>query len=149
MASAVPRQHRRRKHRMADMNVVPYIDVMLVLLIIFMITSPLLVEGVNVQLPKSSAQMDDIKANDKGELMVISLNAAGEIFFQNEDFSISEDELKARLLSLVMDYKKNMQEVPTVHLKADERLPYGEVIRLMAKLREMDFVKVSLVIQKE
>lgn len=147
MASVTPQ--RRRKHRMAEMNVVPYIDVMLVLLIIFMITSPLLVEGVNVDLPKSDIGGEPIAVAEKGELLLVSMDANKAVYFQNEEQPLSVDELITRLTEFTQPFRDMNQTPPVVYLKADQAVFYGDVMQLMGRLREADLFKVSLVMIPE
>ncbi len=147
MASVTPR--RRRKHRMADMNVVPYIDVMLVLLIIFMITSPLLVEGVNVDLPKTDFAGESIAVAEEGELLLVSMDVNKAVYFQNEEQPLSVEELITRLTEFTQPFREANQTAPVVYLKADKAVAYGDVMQLMGRLREADLFKVSLVVVPE
>ncbi|OQW92306.1 MAG: protein TolR [Beggiatoa sp. IS2] len=132
--------HHRRKRRMSEMNVVPYIDVMLVLLIIFMITSPLLTEGVKVELPKTHVGTDPLTA-EKG-VIIINVKANGEIFLQNEDYAVSADMLIDRVRTLA-----KMNNDTQVFVKGDTNAVYGEVVDVMASLKKAGIQKVSLVTQ--
>ena len=130
---------RQRKHRLAEMNVVPYIDVMLVLLIIFMITSPLLTQGVDVNLP-TVKQAKTLMPEKKP--IVVTMNAKGEIFLEYED------KPRALLASeLVMEIKNFMATTPNLEvlIKGDSELPYGEVIEMMGLLRAAGIDKVGLI----
>ncbi len=145
------RYRRRHQHRIAEMNVVPYIDVMLVLLIIFMITTPLLVEGVNVELPKVNMGSDQIKAANKGELIVVSLDATGNIYFQqNKTEPLTPEALVDKLINLLGSYKSQYPNdpPPVIYLKADKELSYGQVMGTMALLKGKGIERVSLVVEK-
>jgi len=129
---------RQRKHRLAEMNVVPYIDVMLVLLIIFMITSPLLTQGVDVELPTTQGR--DVAPKDKQK--VITINAKGELFVGSATQSLSPPELFSRMSTLI-------KQVPETEIliRGDLQLPYGEVVKIMGLLREAGVQKVGLLIK--
>ncbi len=130
---------RQRKHRLAEMNVVPYIDVMLVLLIIFMITSPLLTQGVDVELP-TITQGRDVAPKDKQK--VITINAKGELFVGSATQSLSPLELFSRMSTLI-------KQVPETEIliRGDQQLPYGEIVKVMGLLREAGVQKVGLLIK--
>ncbi len=93
----MPRSH--RKHRVAEMNVVPYIDVMLVLLIIFMITSPLLTQQVEVQLPSINLGTKPVPT-EQGSVVMFTVTEKGEILRQNEELPLSSEELNTYLSKL-------------------------------------------------
>jgi biopolymer transport protein TolR len=133
--------YRRRKRRIAEMNVVPYIDVMLVLLIIFMITSPLLTEGVKVELPKTRVKTEAFSS--EGNIIVVTINADGEIFLQNEDYPVSEAMLVDRVTALVEKGKKT-----EVFVKGDRNAFYGRVTEVMALLKAAKIARVSLVTER-
>ena len=122
----------RNKHRpMAEINVVPYIDVMLVLLIIFMVTAPMLMQGVKVDLPVASA---DPVENQDSEPLIISIKSSGELFLNlgsGEDVSISVATIKQRV-SVIM--RRNPQK--PVLVWGDRAVPYGDVVTLMTALQQ-------------
>lgn len=132
--------HRRRKRRMSEMNVVPYIDVMLVLLIIFMITSPLLTEGVKVELPKTQAS--EPLSVEKGEIIIVTVKATGEIFLEDKDYAVPKHTLVDRVRTLAKNNKD-----PLVFIKGDTNATYGEVLDVMDFLKRAGIQKVSLVTQ--
>lgn len=125
---------------MSEINVVPYIDVMLVLLIIFMITAPLLSQGVNVELPQVPSQ--PMPPTDK-EPVVVSVDATGNFFINygdNQDQPISADILANRINALI----KYQPGIP-VFVKGDSSVPYGRVVELMALLQGAGVNGVGLV----
>ena len=132
--------YRRRRRRLAEMNVVPYIDVMLVLLIIFMITSPLLTRSVEVELPTAKpAQMAEPKQT---RFIVVTLDAQGQLFLDDDKQALSMETLLTRVVAL-MRYAPNSQ----VLIKGDSRLAYGEIVTVMSLLQEAGVSKVGLVTQ--
>jgi len=128
----------RRKNRLiANMNVVPYIDVMLVLLIIFMITSPLLSQGVDVNLPS----VDEAKSisPDQTKLILITVDSKGNIFLHDEEEAISLKRMLIRVAALVRISPKSQ-----VLVKGDDRLDYGKIVDIMAQLQAAGVPKVGL-----
>ncbi len=121
---------------MAEINVTPFVDVMLVLLIIFMVTAPLLVAGVPINLPDSRA-----KALDQADKPVqISIDPAGKLFL--DDAEISRAELPQRLADIAA---KGGPESPQVYLRADRQLDYGEVMAVMGEINRAGLNRVALV----
>jgi biopolymer transport protein TolR len=131
---------RHRKKMMSEINVVPYIDVMLVLLVIFMITAPLLSQGVNVELPKAAAK--PLPAPDK-EPVVISIDGAGRFFINYGDQQDKAVPL-ATLVNRVAALRKYQPTIP-VYLKGDRKVDYGAVVELMALLQGSGIEGVGLV----
>jgi biopolymer transport protein TolR len=130
--------HRRaRRTPMAEINVTPMVDVMLVLLIIFMVTAPLLVAGVPVDLPDSKARALDQEAKP----VQISLDASGAIFI--DDQPIGEVELSTRLAQLAASASE--EGGPRIFLRADRGLDYGRVMRVMGEINNAGLRKVALV----
>jgi biopolymer transport protein TolR len=127
----------RRRAPMAEINVTPMVDVMLVLLIIFMITAPLLMAGVPVNLPDSRA-----KALDQPEKPVqISINAQGQTYI-DEDL-VADSDLGDRLAAIA---SKSPQDNPTqIFLRADRAVDYGRVAGVMGQLNHAGLNKISLV----
>ena len=127
-----------RRAPMAEINVTPLVDVMLVLLIIFMITAPLLVAGVPVNLPDSRAAALD--QNDKPA--VLSIDGHGNIFI--DDAPVDEAALPARLTALAA--RSGPQgKGPQIFLRADRGLDYGKVMRVMGELSHAGLTRVALV----
>ena len=125
---------------MADINVVPYIDVMLVLLIIFMVTAPMLMQGVQVDLPEDNA---DPVENQDSEPLIVSLNSAGQLFL-----NLGADEKQVLSLATIKDRVgaviRRSPDKPVL-VWGDSAVPYGEVVTLMAALQEAGAPSVGLV----
>ena len=122
---------------MADVNVTSLVDVMLVLLIVFMITAPLMQGGVDVELPRAEA-----KPLNPREGMVVSVNRGGKIYIDNTP--VSYRDFRATFRALVSQRK------PTgVYLQADARVAYGEVVRVLAVIRTAGIANVGLVAADE
>ncbi len=126
---------RGRRLPMAEINVTPMVDVMLVLLIIFMVTAPLLVTGVPVDLPDSRAAA--LKADDTP--VQVSLNRTGGIFI--DDAAVADDTLTARLAALRVAKGDDVR----VFVRADRSLDYGRVMTVVGEVSAAGFRKVALV----
>jgi biopolymer transport protein TolR len=125
---------------MGQMNVVPYIDVMLVLLIIFMVTAPMLQQGITVDLPE--VESAPIEVSDDNEPLVVSINAAGELFINigdNQDDPVSEEEILRRVAAVV-----SVNAATPVLIKGDEALSYGRFARALALLKQAGAPNVGL-----
>lgn len=133
-------ERRRRRKPMSDINVVPYIDVMLVLLIIFMVTAPMLMQGVEVELPKAPAEPVG-KQDD--EPLIVSIKADGSYYL-----NLGAEQEKALALDAVQQQvSKILRRKPetTVLVWGDQRVPYGEVVVLMTALQQAGAAGVGLV----
>ena len=128
---------RGRRAPMAEINVTPMVDVMLVLLIIFMVTAPLLVAGVPVDLPDSKAGALDQEVKP----VQISLDASGAIFI--DDMPVPEAALSTRLAQIATPGSE--EGGPHIFLRADRDLDYGRVMRVMGELNNAGLRKVALV----
>lgn len=127
---------RRKRAPMSEINVTPLVDVMLVLLIIFMVTAPLLVAGVPINLPDSRA-----KALDQGEKPVqISLDTDGRLFIDTKE--VQPADLPARLSAIK---SSGDAQGPQVYLRADRGLDYGEVMRVIGEINRAGLTRVALV----
>ena len=125
---------------MAEINVVPYIDVMLVLLIIFMITAPLLTQGVKVDLPVADAE--PIQADDK-EPVIVSVNAKGELFIdvgEGKNSPVDEETLMTRVAA-VLKY----QPGTPILVRGDRKVDYGRVVEAMVMVQAAGAPNVGLV----
>ncbi len=109
---------------MSDINVTPFVDVMLVLLVIFMVTAPMMIEGLNVDLPEASAKPLD----SEKEHLIISINKQQQIFIN--DFEVSVESLRDKLLKILQGRTDR-----DVFLKADKSIPYGTVVQVMAEIK--------------
>lgn len=125
---------------MAEINVVPYIDVMLVLLIIFMVTAPLLTQGVKVELPQTvAAPIDD----QDQEPLVVSIKADGGYYIK-----LGQDEEAAKPLQVITEQVSKVlraQPKTPVLVWGDTQVPYGKVVDLMAVLQQAGAESVGLV----
>ena len=131
----------RRRRLMGEINVVPYIDVMLVLLSIFMITAPLLTQGVQVELPDADAQPIDPELLKDREPLVLSVDRDGRYYLNiggDEDAPIEAAEV-ARRAGAVLE----RDAATPVLVKADERVPYGSVVRGMVLLQQAGAKKIG------
>ena len=118
----------------SQINVTPFVDVMLVLLIVFMITAPLLTVGVKVDLPKTKAS----QLNSKGDPIIISIKKNGELFIQERE--IDTFQLLPRLKA-ISSGNKNLR----IYVRGDKDVPYGLVLDTIAKIKSSGFKKVALV----
>ena len=133
------RRHR-RKPVMAEINVTPMVDVMLVLLIIFMVSAPLLTVGVPIDLPQTQAKSLD---QDK-EPLTVSVNTKGEVFLQNTEIKV--DELVAKLQAITQARGGNDERI---YVRGDRKVDYGTVMRVMGRLSAAGFRRVALVTEVE
>ena len=124
----------RVKKAMSDINVTPFVDVMLVLLIIFMVTAPLLTAGIKINLPESSS----ILKNEKSDPVTVTIDSKGDIYLQKKKFS------KDQLIKKLSNLKEKNKDLK-IYLKGDERLDYGKVMNLMSLMNKSGFKKVALV----
>ena len=122
---------------LAEINVTPLVDVMLVLLIIFMVTAPLMVSGVPVKLPQSTAAQD----RPPSKPMVITLAADGRLFIRDEQ--VTADELVPRLAALLPEAREGESET-TAYIRADEALAYGQVMNVLNEVSRAGYSRISL-----
>ena len=128
------RSTRKRNKALSQINVTPFVDVMLVLLIVFMITAPLLTVGVSVDLPKTKAS----QLNAKGDPIVISIKQNGELFIQER--AVEDIQLLPRLVAIASG-NKNLR----IYVRGDKNVSYGIVLDTIAKIKKSGFKKVALV----
>ncbi len=128
---------RGRYRPLAEINVTPLVDVMLVLLIVFMVAAPLMTSGVNVDLPKTSAA----PLSQDSEPLTVSVNAEGKIFLQ---------ETEAALPELVTKLQAIAQNKPDrrIFVRGDKALPYGRIMEVMATITQGGFTKVALLAEQ-
>ncbi|MAF98583.1 MAG: protein TolR [Micavibrio sp.] len=125
---------------MAEINVTPMVDVMLVLLIVFMVAAPLLTAGVPVDLPKSDAQAI---SDDDNQPIEISLTKEGKLYIGEEEF-----EQKTLLLKLQAIAGNDMQE-RRIYIRADAGISYGQVMQLIGGVNGLGFTKVALISEQQ
>jgi biopolymer transport protein TolR len=130
----------RRKAVMAEINVTPMVDVMLVLLIIFMVSAPLLTVGVPIDLPQTQAKSLD---QDK-EPLTVTVNTKGEVYLQNSEIKI--DELVPKLQAITQA-RGGLDE--RIYVRGDRKVDYGTVMRVMGRLSAAGFRRVALVTEVE
>jgi biopolymer transport protein TolR len=126
-----------RYRPMAEINVTPLVDVMLVLLIVFMVTAPLMTSGVNVDLPKADAK----PLNSDSEPLTVSLKADGKIYLQ--DSEIDQPSLVTKLSAIA-----NGDMTRRIFVRADKDIEYGQVMQVMATIAQGGFTKVALLAEQ-
>jgi len=123
-----------KKGLMSEINVTPFVDVMLVLLIIFMVTAPMMTHGVKVDTPQTSHEKMDIDA----KALIISIDGNRKVFINQ--YQLDADEVRDRLPGIL-----DVRQTREVYLKADKSLPYGLVMDVMAQIREAGIEKIGMV----
>jgi biopolymer transport protein TolR len=132
---------RNRKRLVSEINVVPYIDVMLVLLVIFMVTAPMLTPGVAIELPEASTEPLPVDTDE--EPLVISINGQGELFI-----NVGDDGSNPVTLGVIKDrVMKVLAAKPgtSVQLRGDQGLDYGTVMEVMGTLQGVGVTSIGLV----
>jgi len=124
---------RRRYHPLSEINVTPFVDVMLVLLIVFMVTAPLLTVGVPVDLPKTEAA----QLTDQVEPLVITVRADGSIYLQ--ETAVAADQLVPRLAAIT-----GAKADTRIFVRGDRRIAYGSVMEVMGMVSAAGFTRVAL-----
>ncbi|MBI5518504.1 MAG: protein TolR [Desulfovibrio sp.] len=119
---------------MAEINVTPFVDVMLVLLIIFMVTAPMLTQGMDVDLPKTRSVRTLPAGSDH---LVLTVQKDGGIFL--DEYSVPFEDLQNHLLNLVVAQKKQL------YLRADKDVPYGVVVKIMGEIKAVGIEKLGVV----
>lgn len=140
MAQVTGRKQGGRRKPMSEINVVPYIDVTLVLLIIFMVTAPMLQTGVDVDLPQ--AQAKSVETDDENLPVVISIDSGGNFFITvdgGDAEPISAEEVTGRVSGILSAKPKT-----PVYIKGDQAVDYGKVVSIMAALKNAGVTNVGL-----
>src|SRR5690349_18420741 len=138
MAVSMPGNGRRGRYRpLTEINVTPLVDVMLVLLIIFMVTAPLMTSGVSVDLPKTSAQ----PLNSDSEPLTVTIKADGTIFLQDQGVDIGDLVAKLQAIS-----KNNPER--RIFVRGDRELAYGRIMEVMGTITQGGFTKVALLAEQ-
>ena len=135
---------RKKRKPLAEINVVPYIDVMLVLMVVFMITAPLLTEGVSVELPELTAKPVQV---DEEQALVVSVKADGS-YYLNLGAKVDQ---AVELEKIGIQVGKIVRAKPTIQVlvRGDKRVPYGQVVELMAVLQKSGVPNVGLITEPE
>lgn len=128
-------RRRRRSTPMSEINVTPFVDVMLVLLIIFMVSAPMLTVGVPVELPKTAA---NALPGDQEEPLTVTLTVEGQILIQNAE--IEDSALIAKLRAVAAERRNDK-----IFLRADSQIPYERVVQVMGALNAGGFSNIGLV----
>jgi biopolymer transport protein TolR len=139
-AASGGRHRRRRRGVMSEINVTPFVDVMLVLLIVFMVSAPLLTVGVPLDLPQSQAKSLD---QDR-EPLTVSVNVQGQIFLQNSEIKV--EDLVAKLKA-VTDARGGADA--RIYVRGDKKVDYGTMMRVMGRLSAAGYHRVALVTEVE
>jgi biopolymer transport protein TolR len=132
------RLRRQRTRMMSEINVTPFVDVMLVLLIVFMVAAPLLTVGVPIDLPESQAK--SIEQNK--DPLTVSVNDKGQVFLQNTEIAV--DDIVAKLKAIA---KNGTEE--RIYVRGDRKVDYGTVMRVMGRLSAAGYRRVALVTEVE
>jgi biopolymer transport protein TolR len=132
------RSRRRTSHVMSEINVTPMVDVMLVLLIIFMVSAPLLTVGVAIDLPQTQAKSLD---QDR-EPITVTVNDKGQFYLQNTEYKIEE------LIPKLQAIAKNGGD-ERIYVRGDKKVDYGTVMRVMGRLSAAGYRRVALITEVE
>jgi biopolymer transport protein TolR len=150
MINSGGRPGRRRRGRgghapMSEINVTPFVDVMLVLLIIFMVAAPLLTSGVPLDLPSAAGKPLE---SPKSDPVVVSVDTEGRVFLgEEQSVAVPLAELGAKLQAIAGTRGSGMDEA--IFVRGDKSVPYGVVAQVMARIKESGFRKLSLVTEVE
>ena len=119
---------------MSDINVTPFVDVMLVLLIIFMVTAPMMIQGVDVSLPEATSQ----PLESKQEQLVVTIDQNNQVYIN--DFRVGIENLKEKLMQVT----KN-QQTDEIYLRADKTVAYGTVVYVMSEIKGAGIEKLGMI----
>jgi biopolymer transport protein TolR len=129
-----PQKKQGKRGLMSEINVTPFVDVMLVLLIVFMVAAPMMTQGVDVDLPETT----QVPLRQQDEPIMVTIDGQGKIFFNNIEGD--RNLLKQQLTNLSKTSKEQ-----TIFLKADRKVPYGLVVAVMADIKEAGFDKLGMI----
>ena len=132
---------RRRRAVMSEINVTPFVDVMLVLLIVFMVSAPLLTVGVPIDLPQSQAKA----LEQNNEPLTVSVNVGGQVFLQNNEIKL--DDLVPKLSAIITARGGNPNEL--IYVRGDKKVDYGTMMRVMGRISGAGYHRVALVTEVE
>ena len=141
VVSAGGNKRRRRRAVMSEINVTPFVDVMLVLLIVFMVSAPLLTVGVPIDLPQSQAKA----LEQNNEPLTISVNEQGQIFLQNNEIKL--DDLLPKLKAIIDARGGSTNDL--IYVRGDKTVAYGTMMRVMGRISGAGYHRVALVTEVE
>lgn len=128
-----------RKGLAAEINVTPLVDVMLVLLIIFMVSAPMMTQGIDINLPKTTGEA----LEQQQEPLSVKINSDGQLFFEKNPAPLSAAALRHELEKLSPEKRQE-----PIYLEADRDVPYGAVVQVMALIKQAGFEKLGMVTQE-
>lgn len=131
------RRFKREYHPLAEINVTNLVDVVLVLLIIFMITAPMMQAGVDIKLPKATESPRDVSTG-----IIVSITKDQQLYIDN--YKIPRDQFEARLRTI-----REVKKFRPVYIRADEKVPYGVVMEVMSKIKKLGIDNVGLITERE
>ena len=140
-ASSGGRHRRRRRAVMSDINVTPFVDVMLVLLIVFMVSAPLLTVGVPIDLPQSQAKA----LEQNNEPLTVSVNVDGRVFLQNDEIKL--DDLIPKLKAIIGARGGSANDL--IYVRGDKKADYGTMMRVMGRISAAGYHRIALVTEVE
>ncbi|MFY9771241.1 MAG: protein TolR [Xanthobacteraceae bacterium] len=141
IAAAGGRSKRRRRPVMSEINVTPFVDVMLVLLIVFMVSAPLLTVGVPIDLPQSQAKA----LEQNNEPLTISVNNQSQIFLQNDEIKL--DDLLSKLQAIIGARGGTSNDL--IYIRGDRTVAYGMMMRVMGRISGAGYHRIALVTEVE
>jgi biopolymer transport protein TolR len=141
IAAAGGRSKRRRRPVMSEINVTPFVDVMLVLLIVFMVSAPLLTVGVPIDLPQSQAKA----LEQNNEPLTISVNNQTQIFLQNDEIKL--DDLLPKLKAIIDARGGTSNDL--IYIRGDRTVAYGMMMRVMGRISGAGYHRIALVTEVE
>jgi biopolymer transport protein TolR len=139
--SAAGGRRRRRRAIMSEINVTPFVDVMLVLLIVFMVSAPLLTVGVPIDLPQSQAKA----LEQNNEPLTISIDVDGKVYLQNNEIKL--DDLVPKLKAVIDARGGNPNDL--IYVRGDKKVDYGTMMRVMGRISGAGYHRVALVTEVE
>jgi biopolymer transport protein TolR len=140
-SASTGKRGRRRRAVMSEINVTPFVDVMLVLLIVFMVSAPLLTVGVPIELPQSQAKA----LNQDNAPLAVSVNVEGKVFLQDKEITL--DDLVPKLKAIIDARNGSLND--QIYVRGDKKVDYGTMMRVMGRLSAAGYHRVALVTEVE
>lgn len=131
------RRFKREYRPMAEINITNLVDVMLVLLIVFMISAPMIQAGIDIALPKASESPQDVSGG-----IIVSIDKTQTVYIDN--YKVTLDQFEARLKTI-----REVKKFRPIYIRADKSVPYGTVIELMGKIKKLGIENVGLITEPE